>query len=91
VPNSPIFVTLMMDALLSSEKSVLTTASQVNIPEDGFMISLTLKSIHNMTRLHIREDLEIHPTALEGLNIAGLDWLGQRAPLENIRNFNHAV
>jgi hypothetical protein len=35
VPNSQILVTLIMDALSSSETSVLTRATQRNIPQDG--------------------------------------------------------
>jgi hypothetical protein len=46
VPSSPILVTLMMEALSSSETSVFTTVTQRNIPEDGILHS------------HCRENLE---------------------------------
>jgi hypothetical protein len=39
VPSSPILVTLMMDAIISSETLYLARAKRRNIPEDGILHS----------------------------------------------------
>jgi hypothetical protein len=66
VPSSPILVTLMKEALSSSETSVLTTATQRNIPEDSILYS------------HRRENLKSY-IALSGWT---LQWRRNVSPVK---------
>jgi hypothetical protein len=50
-PSSQILVTLTMEAILSSETSVLTRDTQRNIPEDGILHSYRLENLKAYTAL----------------------------------------
>jgi hypothetical protein len=53
LPTSPILVTLMMEALSSSETSVLTTPTLRNIPESGVL--------HSHSRENLKSYMETDP------------------------------
>jgi hypothetical protein len=53
VPSSPIFVTLMMEAIHSSETSVLRRAARRHIPENGILHSYRREDLKSYKRAKI--------------------------------------
>jgi thiazole synthase ThiGH ThiG subunit len=50
VPSSPILVTLMKEAIRSSETPVITTATRRNMPKDGIRHSLRREDLKSYSQ-----------------------------------------
>jgi hypothetical protein len=71
VPSSPILLTMMMEAISSSETSVLTRATRRNIPEDAILHS------------HRRENLKSYRKTVVSTELVDLSGMDRNSPGTN--------
>jgi hypothetical protein len=76
VPSSPILVTLMMEALLPSEMSVLTRVAWRNIPEDNILSMTKISYYSKFYRQGFANSCVRHAVIIECSKLAIRDLKG---------------